>query len=159
MRAKDVIFLLLLLLGLASTAFLLGRATKDCAGETIVERVDTLVIRDTIVSYKPISVTKRVVDTAYVYVPEVIVRNDTVWAVMEREQVAWEDSLARVYASGIQPKVDSVIHYREQMTITKEIPVKVQSRWGIGVQGGVGVGKDGLTPYVGVGVSYNLISW
>lgn len=159
MRAKDVIFLLLLLLGLAATAFFLGRATKEGAGETIVERVDTLVIRDTIVSYKPISVTKRVVDTAYVYVPEVIVRNDTVWAVMEREQVAWEDSLARVYASGIQPKVDSVIHYREQMTITKEIPVKVQSRWGIGVQGGVGVGKDGLTPYVGVGVSYNLISW
>jgi len=160
MRAKEVIFLLILLIGLGATCFMCGRLTAKRGGESpIVVRVDTLVIRDTIVSYKPKWMTKRVVDTAYVPVPEYIERNDTIYAVLEREQMVWEDSLARVYASGINPEVDSVFHYRTERVINHLIPVKVQSRWGLGVQGGVGFGKDGLTPYVGVGVSYNILSW
>lgn len=140
--------------------FFAGVKTAKKGGESvIVERVDTLVIRDTIVSYKPKWVTKRVVDTTFVPVTEYIERNDTVYAVLEREQVTWEDSLARIYASGINPQVDSVFHYRTEKVINHIIPVKVQSRWGLGVQGGFGVGKDGLTPYVGVGVSYNIFAW
>ena len=160
MKAKDVIYLLFLLLGLGATCFMCGRLTAKRGGEsTIVERVDTLVIRDTIVSYKPEYITRRVVDTTFVPVTEYIERNDTIYAVLDREQVVWEDSLARVYASGINPEVDSVFHYRTERVINHLIPVKVQSRWGLGVQGGVGFGKDGVTPYVGVGVSYNILSW
>ena len=158
MRRDIGILFALLIVG--AIGFIAGRKTAKTGGfETIVERVDTLVIRDTIVSYKPKYITKRVVDTAYVPVPEYIVRNDTIVAVLEREQVMWEDSLARVYASGINPQVDSVMHYRTEKVINHIIPVKVQSRWGVGVQGGVGVGKGGLTPYVGVGVQYNILTW
>jgi len=160
MKARDVIYLLFLLLGLGATCFMCGRLTAKKGGESaIVERVDTLVIRDTIVSYKPEYITRRVVDTTFVPVTEYIERNDTIYAVLEREQVVWEDSLARVYASGINPEVDSVFHYRTEKIINHIIPVKVQSRWGLGVQGGYGLSKDGLTPYVGVGVSYNILSW
>lgn len=160
MRTRDVIYLIFLLLGLGATAFMCGRLSVRKGGEsTIVERVDTLVIRDTIVAYKPKYITKRVVDSVIVPVPEYIVRNDTIYAVMEREQVVWEDSLARIYASGINPEVDSVFHYRTEKVINHIIPVKVSPRWGIGIQGGVGVGKGGLTPYVGVGVQYNIFTW
>lgn len=158
MRNSVIILFALLVVGAAG--FVAGRKTaRKGAESTITERVDTLVIRDTIVSYKPKYITKRVVDTAYVPVTEYIVRNDTIVAVLEREQVMWEDSLARIYASGINPQVDSVFHYRTEKVINHLIPVKVQSRWGLGVQGGVGFGKDGMTPYVGVGVQYNLLSW
>ena len=158
MRRDIGILFLVLIVG--AVCFVAGRKTAKKGGEsTIIVRVDTLVIRDTIVSYKPKYITKRVVDTAYVPVPEYIERNDTLYAVLEREQVVWEDSLARVYASGINPQVDSVFHYRTEKVINHIVPVKVQSRWGLGVQGGVGFGKDGLTPYVGVGVSYNILSW
>lgn len=158
MRNSVIILFALLIVGAAG--FVAGRKTAKNGGEgTITERVDTLVIRDTIVSYKPKWMTRRVVDTAYVPVPEYIVRNDTIVAVMEREQVMWEDSLARIYASGINPQVDSVTHYRTERVINHIVPVKVNPKWGIGVQGGVGFGKDGLTPYVGVGVSYNILSW
>ena len=158
MRNSVIILFALLVVGAAG--FIAGRKTARNGGEGIItERVDTLVIRDTIVSYKPKYITKRVVDTAYVPVTEYIVRNDTIVAVLEREQVMWEDSLARIYASGINPQVDSVFHYRTEKVINHLIPVKVQSRWGLGVQGGVGFGKDGMTPYVGVGVQYNLLSW
>lgn len=158
MRNSIVILFALLIVG--AIGFIAGRKTAKNGGEsTIIERVDTLVIRDTIVSYKPKYITKRVVDTTFVPVPEYIERNDTIFALMEREQVVWQDSLARVYASGINPEVDSVFHYRTEKVINHIVPVKVQSRWGLGVQGGVGFGKDGLTPYVGVGVQYNILTW
>lgn len=32
-------------------------------------------------------------------------------------------------------------------------------RFGIGLQAGYGVGNAGLTPFVGIGLSYNILSW
>ena len=158
MRNSLVILFALLIVGAAG--FIVGRKTAKTGGEcTIVERVDTLVIRDTIVAYKPKYITRRVVDSVLVPVPEYIERNDTIYAVLEREQVVWEDSLARIYASGINPEVDSVFHYRTEKVINHIIPVKANPKWGIGIQGGFGAGKGGLTPYVGVGVQYNILTW
>lgn len=63
------------------------------------------------------------------------------------------------YVSGYRSKLDS-ISFRLSKTdkyITKTVEKK--KRWGIGVQAGVGVGYNGrviFTPYVGVGISYNI---
>ena len=157
---KRDIGILFLVLIVGAVCFIAGRKTAKKGGEsTIIERVDTLVIRDTIVSYKPKYIARRVVDSVPFPVTDTIRMKDTLFLVLPMEQVVWEDSLARVYASGINPQVDSVMHYRTERVINHIVPVKVQSRWGLGVQGGVGFGKDGLTPYVGVGVSYNILSW
>ena len=58
-------------------------------------------------------------------------------------------------------KTSSFTNYTKEQIITKEIPViqNTKTRWGLGVQAGVGAGKGGLSPYVGIGVSYNLLSW
>ena len=157
---RNSVILLFALLIVGAAGFIAGRKTAKTGGfETIVERVDTLVIRDTIVSYKPKYITRRVVDSVPFPVTDTIRMKDTLFLVLPREQVVWEDSLARVYASGINPQVDSVMHYRTEKVINHIIPVKVNPKWGIGIQGGVGVGKGGLTPYVGVGVQYNILSW
>lgn len=140
--------------------FLVGqRCPRNSVGETPTIKVDTLVIRDTIKLTEPISVTKRVVDSIPYLVTDTLRLRDTLYVVLEREQIRWEDSLAVVYASGVMPQVDSVIHHTQSLIITKEIPVIKKTRWGLGVQAGVGTGKGGLTPYVGFGVSYNLLSW
>lgn len=142
--------------------FLVGhRCTGNSPGEPPATRVDTLVIRDTFKVTEPVFLTRRVVDSVPYPVTDTIRMRDTLYVLLERQQVTWEDSLARVYASGIDPHVDSVIHFTRDLIITREIPViqVKKTRWGIGVQAGAGVGKDGLTPYVGVGVSYNLLSW
>lgn len=124
-------------------------------------RVDTLFIRDTIKVTEPVYVTRRMVDSVLVPVVDTIRYRDTLYVFLEREQIRWEDSLAVVYASGVRPEIDSVIHYAEKMVIVKEIPViqVKKTRWGVGIQTGFGAGKDGLTPYLGVGVSYNILSW
>ena len=140
--------------------FLVGqRCPRNGVGEAPTIKVDTLFIRDTIKVTEPISVTKRVVDSIPYPVTDTLRLRDTLYVYLEREQIRWEDTLAVVYASGVMPQVDSVIHHTESLIITKEIPVIKKTRWGLGVQAGVGAGKGGLTPYVGVGISYNLISW
>ena len=144
----------------ALLSFIIGRrCPQNKPVEPIKERVDTLVIRDTIKVTEPIYVTKRVVDSIPYPVTDTLMLRDTLYVFLEREQIRWEDSLSVVYASGVMPQVDSVIHHTQSLIITKEIPVIKKTSWGLGVQAGVGAGKGGLTPYVGVGISYNLISW
>ena len=137
------------------------RIPRNSPQEPQSVRVDTLFIRDTIKVTEPVYVTRRKVDSVLVPVTDTIRLRDTLYVFLEREQVRWEDSLSVVYASGVRPEIDSVIHYAERMVIVKEIPVVrvKKTRWGIGIQAGAGATKDGLTPYVGVGVSYNLLSW
>lgn len=129
------------------------------------ERVDTLVIYDTIVSEKPIYKEKRITERILVPVTDTIRVKDTLYLYAEREQIHWKDSLSDVYASGIDVNVDSVLHYIPTQVITKErdVIVKVKPKWSIGVHAGYGAfannGQIATSPYVGVGVSYNLFSW
>lgn len=146
----------------ACLGFIIGhRSCMDRPVEPPIVKVDTLFIRDTIKVSVPKFITKRVVDSIPYPVGDTIRLRDTLFMILEREQIRWEDSLAVVYASGINPQVDSVIHFPQTQIITKEIPVIQikRTRWGIGVHAGCGAGKDGLTPYVGVGLSYNILAW
>ena len=133
--------------------------------EPIKEKVDTLLIFDTITLTKPVFVEKIQLDSVYMPVTDTLWKHDTLYVYLEREQIQWQDSLCRVYASGINPQVDSVTHFVQETIITREIsvPVKVKSRWGLGIQVGYGAGINGkqvyMTPYVGVGISYNILSW
>ena len=158
MRDAFIAFIVIALVAVAS--FAAGRLTAKKGAETvIVERVDTLSVRDTICVVEPRYISRRVVDSVLVPVTDSVILNDTVFVALAREQVTWEDTLARVYASGINPLVDSVIHFTERTVITKTFPVRVPYRWGVGVQVGAGVGKGGVTPYVGIGLSYNILSF
>lgn len=129
--------------------------------EPIKTKVDTLVIHDTLTSYEPVFIERQKLDSVLVPVLDTMIIHDTTFIYLEREKVTWRDSLCEVYASGIMTSVDSVQHFQEYKNITIEtrVPVKIRSRWGLGVQAGMGACKDGLTPYVGVGVSYNILSW
>ena len=133
--------------------------------EPIKEKVDTLLIFDTITLTKPVFVEKIQLDSVYMPVTDTLWKHDTLYVYLEREQIQWQDSLCRVYASGINPQLDSVTHFVQETIVNREIsvPVKVKSRWGLGIQVGYGAGVNGkqvyLTPYVGVGISYNILSW
>ena len=142
--------------------FLIGQKhPQKSPVEPIKTKVDTLVIRDTMMYYKPIYVDRVKLDSVLVPVLDTMMIHDTTYVYLEREKVTWRDSLCEVYASGIMASVDSVRHFQEYkyITIETQVPLKVKSHWGLGVNAGYGVGKGGLTPYVGVGISYNLLSW
>lgn len=151
---------LLILVCMFLFGFLIGQKhPQKLPVEPIKTKVDTLVIRDTIMSYKPIYVDRVKLDSVLVPVLDTMMIHDTTFVYLEREKVTWRDSLCEVYASGIMASVDSVRHFQEDKYIKKQVPVKVKTHWGLSVNAGYGVGKGGFTPYIGVGISYNLLSW
>ena len=162
---KKSIFLVNALLILACVflfGFIIGQKhPQKSPVEPIKTKVDTLVIRDTMMCYKHIYVDRVKLDSVLVPVLDTMMIHDTTFVYLEREKVTWRDSLCEVYASGIMASVDSVRHFQEYkyITIETQVPVKVKTHWGLGVNAGYGVGKGGFTPYIGVGISYNLLSW
>lgn len=144
---------------LISGAYLVGRfwLHEGSQNEPKPQR-DTIYLRDTITVAKPVYLTRREIDT--VYVPVLIPgERDTVVVPLVREQVEWQDSLATVWASGVAVEVDSVRHYTQQLIITERVPVPERKAWGLGVTAGYGVSKQGLSPFIGVGVSWTPFRW
>lgn len=81
-------------------------------------------------------------------------------------QKVYEDSLYRAYVSGYRPRLDSLIFFpRHDMTTVTNgyaYPGSRQKRWGIGVHVGYGMTMSHtpqFSPYVGIGISYNLITF
>lgn len=136
---------------------------RDISG--YAERVDTLVVRDTIVQEKPVYRTISQVRTEYVPVCDTIRIQDTLFVPVPIETKVYEDSLYRAEVSGYRASLDRLEIYQQEriITQTETIFVKERKRWGIGVQAGYGVstpnGKPVLSPYIGIGVSYDLIRW
>lgn len=158
-----VVFETILLIAVSAMIGILCR--QKLPTEPIYVKVDTLVIRDTITQIEPIYVNRWKTDSVLVPVTDTLRLRDTLYVVMDKEQIEWADSLSVVYASGIRVNIDSVKHFTEKMVIHEEIriPVKVKNHWGLGVQAGYGVGvangKVAGVPYIGVGVSYNIFTW
>ena len=131
---------------------------RDSGPQTVVieQRVDTLVIHDTITAYKPTPVRVYVVDTMFVPVP-VPGGRDTVWAELPRERKVYEDTTYRAVISGYLPDLDTIEVFRKTVFVDKVQSVYVEpSPWSIGIQAGYGASKDGLSPYVGIGIQYRL---
>lgn len=122
---------------------------------------DTVVLHDTIAIDRPVPyyITKVVTDS--IKVPVVITdtliqgRTDTLYVPVPREQAFYKDSTYEAWVSGFQPQLDSIHLFRD----TKIVTVTRKSRWSLGVQAGVGYAKAGFSPYIGVGLSYNILSF
>ena len=152
------------ILAVLATAVICILLTRRCDGtkeppqERIVSRVDTLYVRDTLTVYKPSKVTRAVKDTVRVIVRETQIdtMHDTVFVYLPQESIVWQDDRCIVYAHGINPQVDSVTHFNSGAVVTRTVTERPK-RWGIGVSAGYGMSKDGLSPYIGLGISYNII--
>lgn len=149
----------LICIGLLALVFLFGyNRGRNAANKPITERVDTLIIRDTIRPEAKI-ITRRVVDS----IPYPVAVHDTIY--LPRTQIITGGEDFTAWISGYEPKLDSIEVYPEVKIITKEIPyeVRVTKRWSIGPQIGLGVcaTDNGIkpAPYIGIGVSYSLFSW
>lgn len=151
---------------IAGVAF---RCKEEREAQTITH-IDTtrVVVYDTVTYRKPIAVDSVVLRYETIKVRKVV--SDTIRVLNNAEdsvsveipitQKHYADSTYSAWVSGYDPCLDSIKVYprTEVVTITKQIQDKPK-RWGIGIQGGVGYGKGGFTPYIGVGVQYNIIRW
>lgn len=130
----------------------------DIRRDTVeVIRIDTF--RDTL----PIPVYEKIIDSFPVRVPVPVsvpgdTVRDTVAIYLPITQKVYHDSLYTAYVSGYRAKLDSIEVYGRTRDITiRETPRR--KRWGLGVQVGYGMAGNKASPFVGLGVSYNLFEW
>lgn len=138
--------------------FFLGRHTHKV--EPIeVERV----VYDTIIHEKVKIDTMWRTRVEKVYLTEVrrdtVMVRDTVLVEVPIYNYVAQDSSYRVEVEGFNVNFKSVEVYPRTVYRTQENVAKTSNKWGLGVQAGYGVSKQGLSPYIGVGVSYNIITW
>ena len=129
-----------------------------------IEKTDTLYIRDTVNVLKPMKTTEKTIDTVYLNVADTIRINDTIYFSLPRIERSYLSELYSIRVSGIDPVLESVEVYPETKIVTQYVPINhKKKRWGVGLQAGFGAGVAGknvvLTPYIGIGISYNLFVW
>ena len=139
--------------------FLLGFCRHNPSTEYVeVLRTDTLTVYDTVRIDRPVYITQRVGDSLRIPVTDTLRVHDTVYVVLERVQREYRDSLYTAWVSGVDPALDSIDIVARTQTITiTERPR--QRRWHLGITGGYGMTKDGLSPYAGIGLTYSLFAF
>lgn len=138
--------------------FFLGRHTVKPA-PIEVERV----VYDTIVHEKVRVDTMWLTRVEQVYLPQVrvdtLLVRDTILVEVPIYTYVAKDSLYYVEVEGFGVDFKRIEVYPRTIYQTRDKVVKTNDKWGLGVHVGYGVNKDGLSPYVGIGVSYNLFTW
>ena len=164
MKVKNVVIISLFCLFIG---FLLHSVLPPCKESPITPlpemRTDTVIVRDTVyvIIQQPVKevVTHIVRDTFFVYE----LKSDTAFVEIPITSKIYADSLYRAYVSGYKPSLDSLMLYpiKEVITNTVYVP-KIEykrHKWSVGVHVGYGTDFQHFSPYIGVGVQYNIFSW
>jgi hypothetical protein len=77
---------------------------------------------------------------------------DTVYLPYVQKEYASERYKA--YVSGYDSRLDSIEIYPQTITIRTGMKPR---RLGIGIIGGYGIGKNGFSPYIGLGIYYRIL--
>ena len=59
--------------------------------------------------------------------------------------------------SGYQPSLDSIAIHAPRTIITNNPPAAKSKPWGIGIAAGIGAGRGGITPFIGITLQYSLL--
>ena len=126
----------------------------------VITITDTLVLTDTIIKMQPKPYKVIIIDTIYLHQqpqqPQQL-QIDT----LIRQEITYKDSTYTAVVGGIEPYLKSIEIYPKTIYVNNNTTttIKVRSSFGLGVQAGYGYGRNGLQPYVGVGVQYNFFQW
>lgn len=150
------------------SAFWLGRQSVPRSFPDIekIEVRDTFI--DTIPYLQPIPIDSMVLryttvklpvkDTVYIREADTI-KIDSIAVEIPITQKTYRDSTYQAWVSGYNPQLDSIYVFPKTITFTNRIR-DAPKRWGLGIQ--VGVEYDGnykIQPYIGLGISYNILTW
>lgn len=166
MKAYHIILPMLVAASIVG-AFLTGRtAGKRAAYAALKPQADTVYHHDTVRVSEPVEVTHTVLKEKRVEVPVYIHTTDTVIRTLylPREERIYRDTAYMAVVSGVDPSLDYLEIYRKdkEVTTTVERVVRQRPRWSIGVKVGYGAylaEQPDFAPYIGVGISYNILSF
>ena len=147
-----------------AAGFFIGLQVQRHRPGPVVTQVqkDTLWIHDTLRIQQPAPKAKTVHDTTYLAVTDTVRLRDTLFVPIPRETAYYKEEDYEAWVTGYKASLDS-LHIFQKVGVV-EVPVyktiTKHARWGIGVQAGATyLPNTGVTPYVGLGVSYNLFTF
>ena len=126
----------------------------------VITITDTLVLTDTIVKMQPKPYKVTIIDTIYLPQQPQKPQQPQIDTLI-RQEVIYKDSTYTAVVGGIEPYLKSIEIYPKTIYVNNNTTttIKVRSRFGLGVQAGYGLSRNGLQPYIGVGVQYNFFQW
>lgn len=126
----------------------------------VITITDTLVLTDTIIKMQPKPYKVTIIDTIYLIQQPQQPQQPQIDTLI-RQEVTYKDSTYTAVVGGIEPYLKSIEIYPKTIYVNNNTTttIKVRSHFGLGVQAGYGYGKNGLQPYIGVGVQYNFMQW
>ena len=165
MTTKGILITVAVALALLALSFWGGIRYGESRPQEVQRDTVEVVRIDTFRVERPVYVERRIVDTLLVPVRDTVSRADTVWMPLPLERVVYRDTSYLAVVSGYRPRLDAIEVYQREVvrTVTERVEVPVSRRWGLGITAGYGAAAVGgsvqLAPFVGVGVSYNIVSW
>ena len=166
LKIITLVYGILLLFNIVNAIGYFVNEDKNAHSSEMKVKVDTLLVYDTIFVEKPVIKKVETIDTILLPVPitDTLLLHDTVLVHLPIEQRQYSDPRYNAWVSGYRPQLDSIHIYQQTQYITKEIkPATKPKRWGIGLQAGYGVSISNkqiqATPYIGIGISYNILTW
>lgn len=129
MKTKNIIILstCLLVAGIVAGWFIRKGVAERGVHETVV-RLDTLVVRDTVLERHPVYVERTVTDTMLVALTDTVRVSDTVYVRLPREQRRYADTNYVAWVSGYRPNLDSIEVYPVTRYVTRTVyPTKKRS--------------------------------
>lgn len=145
-----------------------GGAAKELRPDT-VRIIDTLRFinpaptRDTIIRYVRVGAFCKTPATAPPLPTDTVAAADTLATdtaaavllpITQRTYTAPEYT---AYVSGYLPSLDSITLHTPRTVITQPPPAAKSKPWSIGIAAGVGAGRGGITPFIGITLQYSLI--
>ena len=124
-----------------------------------VHQIDTTVIHDTLEVVKPYPVKEY--ETGEVIHDTLPGTVDSVPLLVDIpiSRKVYADSNYRAVVSGYCAILDSMTIYNKTFKIKETItlPSKPPNKWSVGLTGGWGASRTGLSPFIGIGITYHLI--
>ena len=165
MTTRGILITVAVALLLLALSFWGGIRYGESRPQEVVRDTVEVVRIDTFRVERPVYVERRIVDTLLVPVRDTVSRADTVWMPLPLERVVYRDTAYLAVVSGYRPRLDAIEVYQRDVvrTVTERVEVPVSRRWGLGITAGYGAAAVGgsvqLAPFIGVGVSYNIVCW
>ena len=166
LKIITLVFAVLLLFNIVNAIGYFVNEHRNSHSSEMKVKVDTLFVYDTIFVEKPVIKKVEIIDTLLLPVPitDTLMLHDTIFVHLPIEQRQYSDPSYTAWVSGYRPQLDSIHIYQQTQYITNEVKVATMpKRWGIGLQAGYGVSFSNkqiqATPYIGIGISYNILTW
>ena len=172
MKKTVIILALLLAISAALNIIYIRARVSGCSGGQT--RPDTVRLIDTLRYVSPAPVRDTIIKYVHVRLPSTPPAPDNPGNSAEsaEKSSAGTDTAAviipitsRTYStpeftatvSGYQPSLDSITIHAPRTIITNNPPAAKSKPWGIGIAAGIGAGRGGITPFIGITLQYSLI--